>query len=340
MSERLPREESAHARTDLASRRDTPEGAPADVGETVAPDGAPGVLDNPMARAIAVAVLAVALLISAIPLANVFSSPETYSGIIASLDEKETTVLTLTASSAGLSAAVSAIPGDAGTPIAEKLVDLSADFMVVLAAIYLEKFLLTIFGLAAFRILFPAGCLLAIAAILLRRKLPASSGLARLAAKFALLGVVLVITVPASVLVSDNIEGIYQESIDQTVASAQGMAEEAQEAEAADAAQSEEGQEGEGGILEFFNGIGEAVSDIPDAVSTGLSDVASGAQNMINDFIESLAIMIVTSCVIPLLVLIFFLWMAKLILGVNIEAPMRALAPRTMRRRPRGRLVP
>lgn len=340
MSERLPREESAHVRTDLASRHDAPEGAPADAGETVAPDAAPSVLDSPMARAIAVAVLAVALLISAIPLANVFSSPETYSGIIASLDEKETTVLTLTASSAGLSAAVSAIPGDAGTPIAEKLVDLSADFMVVLAAIYLEKFLLTIFGLAAFRILFPAGCLLAIAAILLRRKLPASSGLARLATKFALLGVVLVITVPASVLVSDNIEGIYQESIDQTVASAQGMAEEAQESEAADAAQSEDEQEGEGGILGFFNDIGEAVSDIPDAVSTGLSDVASGAQNMINDFIESLAIMIVTSCVIPLLVLIFFLWMAKLILGVNIEAPMRALAPRTMRRRPRGKLVP
>ena len=32
---------------------------------------------------------------------------------------------------------------------------------------------------------------------------------------------------------------------------------------------------------------------------------------------ETLAVMIVTSCVIPILVVIFFVWVAKIITGVN-----------------------
>ena len=40
-----------------------------------------------------------------------------------------------------------------------------------------------------------------------------------------------------------------------------------------------------------------------------------------NDFIEALAIMLVTSCLIPILVLLFFVWIKKVILGVNVELP-------------------
>ena len=223
-----------------------------------------GLLANAKVRLGLCIALVVVLLLSAIPLGNIFSTPETYSATIQSLDEKRETVLALTASSTAVSAAVSALPGDAGTPIADKLMDVSADFMIVLAAIYLEEFLLTTMGLAAFRILIPLGCLLAIGALLLYRRSGACASLARIAAKVALLGVVLVVTVPASVLVTGNIEAMCDESI--------------------------------------------------------------------NGFIASLAVMIVTSCVIPLLVLVFFLWVVKLVLGINVEAPMRVLRPRTLRR--------
>ena len=53
--------------------------------------------------------------------------------------------------------------------------------------------------------------------------------------------------------------------------------------------------------------------------------------------------MIVTSCLIPVLVLVFYLWMANLLLGINIEAPAAALKARATslktppRRRSQGR---
>jgi hypothetical protein len=51
----------------------------------------------------------------------------------------------------------------------------------------------------------------------------------------------------------------------------------------------------------------------------GLGKLTDGARNSLNNFIEALAVMIVTSCIIPILVLVFFLWLAKIILGINID---------------------
>lgn len=79
---------------------------------------------------------------------------------IQSLDDKKTTTLELTAAATAASAAITLIPGDAGTPIADKLADLSSYFLIVVCAIYLEKYLVTITGLAAFKLLIPIGCIL------------------------------------------------------------------------------------------------------------------------------------------------------------------------------------
>ena len=43
-------------------------------------------------------------------------------------------------------------------------------------------------------------------------------------------------------------------------------------------------------------------------------------ETSLNNFIEALAVMIVTSCVIPILVLMFFVWLVKTLLNVEIHA--------------------
>lgn len=273
---------------------------------------------------ILIALLAVLGLVSVFPLRAHFSTPETYADIIATLDAKRDTVLGLTAASAGVSAAISAIPGDAGTPIAEKLMDLSADFMIVLAAIYLEKFLLTTLGFASFGILFPVACAFAAVAVAAvaygkggwRR---AAGALLPLAAKVVVLGVVLAATVPASVFITNAIEGTYEQSIQNTIDAANEAADEADEAKESD------GDD----ILSWLQGAAGAVAE-------GVGAIAGGVQNLVNRFIDALAIMIVTSCVIPILVLLFLLWAAKLVLGVNIDVPLALLKPRVMRTGQRG----
>ena len=70
---------------------------------------------------------------------------------------------------------------------------------------------------------------------------------------------------------------------------------------------------------------------IPGAVVDGLTSVSEELLNQVNRLIEWFAVMVVTSCVIPILVLVFFLWMANLILGINIDVPMSALKARGCR---------
>ena len=105
----------------------------------------PSVDDNSVSlswrvKAAVVALLVVVALVSALPLRAIFTSPDTYAATIATIDEKKTTVLGLTAAAAGASAAISAIPDDVGTPIADKLMDLCSSFTIVLVALYLEKY--------------------------------------------------------------------------------------------------------------------------------------------------------------------------------------------------------
>ena len=157
---------------------------------------------NKTLKYVLVAVAVLVALLSFFAIAPVASSPEAHSGTIQSLDQKKDTVLGLVAASTGTSAAVTLLPGDTCTPIAEKLVDLSSDFLVVLAAIYLEKYLLTILGLAAFRVLIPLACLMVIAALLLRTSLALRQTILRLGAKFLLFGICAFLLVPVIGVVS------------------------------------------------------------------------------------------------------------------------------------------
>ena len=68
------------------------------------------------------------------------STPEFHEQSIQYLDEKRNTVMTLAVSSAAISTSITILPGDTGTPIANDLADLSSKFLLVLGAIYLEKY--------------------------------------------------------------------------------------------------------------------------------------------------------------------------------------------------------
>ena len=84
------------------------------------------------------------------------SDPAYHQASIDALAEKQETVLELTAAATAASAAITLLPGDTATPIAEKLADLSGYFLIVLCAIFLEKYLLTITSYVSFTVLPPA----------------------------------------------------------------------------------------------------------------------------------------------------------------------------------------
>lgn len=240
--------------------------------------------------------LVLAALISCLLLADRAMAQETYQATIASIDDKVETVLKLTATSTVASAGISAIPGDTATPIAEKLSDFTEYFLLILCVLYSEKYLLTVIGAGVFKILVPLACGMFIAGMYWNPGV-----MKRLGIKIALFGLAIFLAIPVSVRVSDMIYDTYRVSINETIAEAEEFTEETAELSGAEDA----------GII----------STILNKLSETASSLSNRAAEIMNRFVESLAVMIVTSCVIPLAVLLFSLWLIRVVTGIQITLP-------------------
>lgn len=258
-------------------------------------------------------------LLSFFVIARFTSSTEFNAKTIQSLDDKKTTVMELAAASTAASAAITLIPGDVGTPIANKLADLSSYFLIVFSAIYLEKYLVTIIGYAAFKIRVPIACVFFSGYLLWRKEI-----LRVVAQKFLLFGLAVYLVIPASVKVADMIETTYASSIESTIETAKqttdeiesetgesGQVDDKSSNEKSQSDSDSDSKENAGG---FFSGLFNKVQE-------GVSTATANVENVLNNFIEALAILLVTSCLIPILVLIFFVWLVKMLLGLNIDIP-------------------
>lgn len=317
---------------------------------------------SPSARkALYVALLVIVALVFAFPVAGVMGSKETYRGSIEKLDSKAQTVTALVGTTTAASVAISAIPGDTGIPVADKLMDVAADFAIVLGAIYLEKYMLTIFGLAACRVVVPLACALGVGYVLVREDVPWRAGLRASAVKLALLALALTLVVPASVQVSNMIEDTFEydaasvsSEMDAEGAADSGAAAAMTEsADAADnarsndeasSASSDEAPDAStdpiGAFAAWAGGLGEdigsALSGAGAAVSSGVTGILDTAKEWVARLIEAFAVMIVTNCVIPVVVLLFFVWIINVLMGLNIELPARPGASLLRHHRARG----
>lgn len=293
---------------------------PEDPGDPLPPARRDKRFVTPLEAVIIVALVVVAL-ISAFPLRAHFSDPTAYAHTVERLDDKRNVVLGLTAAATGASAAITAIPDDTGTPIAERLMDLSGDLAIVLIAIYIEKYLLTIFGFTAFGILIPVACALLVAVVLTRRRSQIWVTLGGVATKLILMGIVLVITVPASVAVTDMIERTYDLSISTEEISEEVAAGEDSAGEAGDA------EEATGNpFVDAWNFL----SSVPELLGNAASELTDELLNSVSDLIDGFAVLILTTCVVPIGVLAFFLWAANLVTGIDVSGAMRMLKPRTV----------
>ncbi len=235
-------------------------------------------------------------LISFFAVAPIMSDPATFSKTIESLDAKKTTVAELTAASTAASAAITLLPNDVGTPIAEKLVDLSGYFVLIFSAIYLEKFLTTVAGYITFRYIIPVALLgLGINGFF------GNEAVKRFALRLIAFGLIIVLLVPASVGVSTLIEKTHEYSIQQTIDEANSASDEINE---------NNDNEDTNALEQFFN-----------KVKGGVSGQLKKFETILSNFIDAVAVLIVTTCVIPILVLLLFVMLLRQFFGVMGSAP-------------------
>lgn len=230
-------------------------------------------------------------------------SVDTYQGIFGSLDEKRTTVFSLITASTAVSTAITLIPGDAGTPIAQQVAELSEYFIIVLGALYLEKYLLTILGFLSSVILVPASCALSVA----HELRPGSGWKKRLAITLLVVGLASVLVIPASVGVSNSIDRTFHESIQGSIEATTQVSEQLEQE------------------TESESGLWGSLSNAAQSVVGGVSSTVDWAKTALKNVIESVTIMLVTNCVIPIAVLVFFIWAVKQIIKALYARP--ALPP-------------
>ena len=260
------------------------------------------------------------------------AAPESHQATITSLDEKKNTVLELTMAATATSAVITLLPGDIGTPISEKVADLSGYLLIVLCAIFLEKYLVTITGYAAFKIFIPAACVLFATNLFVSNR-----SLDRLARKLLVFGICIFLVVPSSVKISDLIEHTYQAQIEATLEEAKGteqLLENSVEAEASDNTAestvsgnqtSQSQQTAENSNLwqkakDALSSAKESVASVVENVTISSEELVRKVETSLSHFVEAVAVMLITSCVIPLLVLFVFFWLIKILVDVDLSS--------------------
>ena len=135
----------------------------------------------------------------------------------------------------------------------------------------------------------------------------------KIGVKIFIFGLAIYAVIPVSVHVSKMIYSTYQESIDATIDEANDLADESEASKDDD----KDSKKSKGSESSFIDKAKDAVN----SVKNTLSVTADSVKNMVNKFIDGLAVLIVTTCLIPVLVIVFFIWLVKLVLGSAISSP-------------------
>lgn len=226
------------------------------------------------------------------PVAKHYSQPETYDRTIQSIDSKKIAVLGVSGSAVAASTAVAAIVGDATTPIANEIMDIGGYLMFVVCMFVLEKSLLTILGAAAFKILLPIALVVGLIAVWFTKK-----GIGMLAVKIGMLAIVMVSVIPISMWLGDKIYDVNRhtvEMVDEDVM------------EISDNADTEEKSWWQKSM---------------DKLKDTAVDIKETGKSIINRFIDAVAVFIIAYCAMPILVVLFMLWLVKLFFGITIPVP-------------------
>lgn len=228
-------------------------------------------------------------------------NPKTYTPIIQILDEKKSNVLKLLTASSSASVLITAIPGDTATPIATKVADLSSVFLLILTILYLEKYLLTIIGTFAC-ITICLGFILLIISIW-KQKVSKKTGI-----KLIVCVVISLTIIPVSTLITHTIDQTYETSIQETIDNAVSSSK-------------EEFIDEQTESKNVWDQIAYGFSQIVDTISSSASKAYEWAQNALNNFIEATAVMLVTSCLIPMITFLIAVWLAKILIERITDRP-------------------
>lgn len=250
-------------------------------------------------------------------------------------------VFSLLSASTISSTALSALPGDTATPLAENLADIADYLFIVFAGIWLQRYLFLSFTTYFLRFIIPLGIGIRLMANLLtvlgfeEMKLFAMKKLGKSIVSFSL---VIILIVPITVFITSQLESTYETHIEQTIAETQEAKTQAEAEFQAQLAQIKDKQANSeaandnnqnqtifGQIGEAFNeGIdnvkdfaSSAADEITQTFNFNVDKIGEEFKLMFNHLIEAVAMLIVVNVIAPILVFAILIWFAKAMFQVD-----------------------
>lgn len=229
--------------------------------------------------------------------------PETgfVQGSLESLEESSDMVMKFSAVTLSTSLAISALPDDFATPLAESLSDMNIYFIAILVVLFFEKLLLQYGVKLAFVILIPAACAVGVLFVATQRGL-----LKGLAIRLCILGLAVALVVPCSTHLTDYVAADLMDYVSETIEETEN-----------DAGKLSEAMEDSSGEKTIF----ERLSDLFHTAVNSVSDLMAYFQNTIRRCMNAIAILILTNCLMPLLTLFVLRWILREVFQIVLPMP-------------------
>ena len=218
-----------------------------------------------------------------------------------SVEKSKTTVMEFAGATLATSLAISALPDDFASPLAESLADMNKYFIFILIVLFVERLILMQGIKVSFLAVIPIGCLLYALGYAIGREFFINFG-----KKIGLLGLALVLVIPCSTHMTNYVGKEYLEYVDETI---------------------EDTQKGSDTINEIVlnedteQTIFEKLSGAFKTAIQGVKDLLQYFNNMIKKCMNSIAIMIITTFLLPLVNLFFFKWLLAELFQIKLAVP-------------------
>ena len=250
------------------------------------------ILDNPKARRVSVLVLC--MLFSLLVISPIMTNPALHSHTLSVIDRNKDKAMSLTATVTIGSTALSLLPDDTAAPLASELSDLSTPLLIIVCILYFEQFMFSPLQYIAFGILVPIALGMRIMYVYSARK----STLV-LSKKLLLIALLCAAMIPSSAAITRMVEDTFAMSIN-------GVNEKI--AEVSKAFEKIIGGDSNGDILAFISNV-----------AAGIGSVFEFARESLGLLIDGVAILMITSCVIPVITALLFVWGIKTIITGRME---------------------
>ena len=220
---------------------------------------------------------------------------------IKSVEESSNTVMKFSAATLSTSLAISALPDDFATPLADSLADMNIYFIAILVMLHFEQLLIRYGVKLAFAIAIPVACGIGILSILLKKEL-----LKGIAARVAVLGLAVALVVPCSTHITNYIAADLTAYVENTIADTEDGGDKLNEAM-------------EGGTEEQT--MFEKLSDLFQTAINDMSNLMTHFQNAIRKCMNSIAILILTNCLMPIVNFFILKWILKETFHIALPMP-------------------